>query len=367
LGTVEQLPSGSWRAFYRRDGERFTAPRIFDTKVEGRAWLATEFADRTRGTWRDPRLGRITLEQYAIDWLDTRPDLAPRTRDLYARTIRRWIAPRIGAFDGSRGVELGAMDVCDITPAVVRTWYAAIVKTARATAARRVSRDRERTEHPARVWARSKGQTIAATGQLPAAVMKAWREAGEPQPAAARLPTVVPLDTAGETTAAQSYRTLRAILMTATGDGLLTANPCQIRGAGQVSHRERGTASPAEVAQLAALMPPRYAAAVIVAAWSGLRFGELFALARRHVDLTAGAVRVERALEQVSGQPIGFGKTKTDKSRRTVNLPAFVLTMLAEHLAEHVGPDADALLFPMPDGPPRRTCGYPSRFGRRGP
>lgn len=78
-----------------------------------------------------------------------------------------------------------------------------------------------------------------------------------------------------------------------------------------------------------------------------MRYGELLALARRHVDLDAGTVRVERALEQVPGQPIGFGKTKTDKSRRVVHLPAFVVDTLGAHVAEH----ADALLFPMPRRP----------------
>jgi len=301
LGTVEQLPSGRWRAFYRRDGRKFTAPHTFSTRAEGTAWLASEFADRTRGTWRDPEAGRITLDAYAADWLASRPDLAPRTLDTYARNVRRWISPRIGAGSGSRGVELGTMQVGDITPAVVRAWYAAIIKTARGTAARQLARDRGRTAHPARVWARAQGMQVATTGKMPTAVMQAWREAGEPQPQRANLRTVVPLDQAGATTAAQAYRVLRAILTTAVTDGPLTTNPCQIKGAGQVAHRERGTALPAEVAQLAALMPPRYAAAVTLAAWSGLRYRELFALARHHVDLDAGTVRVERALEQVPG------------------------------------------------------------------
>ncbi|AWB90302.1 tyrosine-type recombinase/integrase [Salinibacterium hongtaonis] len=349
---MEPLPSGRYRAFYRRDGRKFTAPHTFATQAEGTAWLATEFADRTRGTWRDPDAGRVTMESYARDWLDSHPDLAPRTRDLYERNLRRWIVPRIGALGGSRGVELGAMDVCDLSPAVVRTWYAAIVKTARESAKRQLSRDRERAEHPARVWARATGMHVAATGKISTAVMHAWDAAGRPQPKRSALASVVPLERAGETTAAQAYRILRAILMTAVTDGLLPTNPCQIKGAGQVAHRERGTASPAEVAQLAAHMPPRYSAAVTLAAWSGLRFGELFALARRHVDLDAGTVRVERALEQVPGQPIGFGKTKTDKSRRIVNLPAFVVTALRAHIAEYVAADAEALLFPMPDGSP---------------
>lgn len=89
LGTVEQLPSGRWRAFYRRDGRKFTTPHTSSTRAEGTAWLASEFADHTRGTWRDPESGRITLDAYAADGLTSRPDLAPRTLD----TLRAERAP----------------------------------------------------------------------------------------------------------------------------------------------------------------------------------------------------------------------------------------------------------------------------------
>jgi integrase len=352
LGTVEQLPSGKWRAFYRREGRKFTAPRTYATRAEATAWLAAEHADRARGTWRDPEAGRISVADYATAWLSDRADLAPRTRDIYARNLRRWILPRIGLIDGSRGIELGTMDVADITPAVIRTWRGAIIRHAHASAARQLAREREREEHPARVWARRKGIPVAETGRISPAVVSAWRAAGEPHPSRPPLATVVPLESAGETTAAQAYRVLRTILSAAVTDGLLPSNPCQIPKAGTVAHRERGTATPAEVAQLAAHMPAHLAAAVTLAAWSGLRYGELFALARRHVDLDAGTLRVERALEHVPGQPVRYGKPKTDKSRRTVNLPGFVVSHLRDHMSEHVVNDPDALLFCMAGGSP---------------
>ena len=99
-------------------------------------------------------------------------------------------------------------------------------------------------------------------------------------------------------------------------------------------------------------MPDELAAAVVLAAWSGLRYGELFALARRHVDLEAGTVRVERALVAVPGQPVSFGVPKTTRSSRTVHLPAFVLTALAAQLEQHTEDRPDALVFSMPDGSP---------------
>jgi integrase len=350
-GTVEQLPSGRWRAFYRKDAVRFNAPRTFATKDEANTWLAGERADRSRGTWRDPYAGQVTLREYATTWMDSRPDLSPRTRDTYQRSLDRWVLPHIGA-SGARGVELGAENVADLSPSVMRAWYAAVFATAREVAGDRLARNAERHDHPARVWARSRGMAVSATGRISADVLSAYRSAGSPVPPPVAVSSIVPPESAGRTAAAQAYRVLRTILGTAVEDGLLLTNPCKIAGAGVVHHRERTTASPAEVAQLAALMPAQYAAAVTLAAWSSLRYGELFALARRHVDLDAGTLHVERALVCVPGQPVVFGKTKTTKSNRTVYLPEFVAGALRAHLAEHVPASPDALVFSMDAGAP---------------
>lgn len=348
-GTVQQLPSGAWRAFYRKDGTRFTAPFTFPTKDAAHTWLAAERADRARGTWRDPRQGQQTLSDYAHAWLDSRPDLSPRTLDVYRRSLTRWVLPRIG---GARGVELGSMAVADISPTMVRTWHAAVFTAARSSATNRHERNSRRAAHPARSWARGQGMNVPDTGRLSPDVLTAWHAAGSPLPDLERENLRVPADAAGRTATAAAYRILRTILNTAVRERLIPSNPCQIPNAGTAQHRERSTANPFEVEQLAQLMPPELSAAVTLAAWSGLRYGELFALARRHVNLERGTVQVERALLCVSGQPVTFGKTKTTKSNRAVHLPAFVLEVLRTHMAEHVPTSPDALLFAMPDGSP---------------
>lgn len=346
-GTIDQLPSGRWRAYYRIDGRKYSPGRSFATKADASAWLAAEHADRARGAWRDPDHARVPLSAYALDWLEARPELSPRTRDLYERTLRVWILPRITP-DRGRGVALGDMHLSDISPAVVRTWYAAVFTTARARATATRLRERARTGHPARAWAIAKGLPVAATGNLSPTVLAAWRAAGEPAPRPVRQ---IP-DNAGESAAANAYRLLRTILNAAVSDGLLTNNPCQIKSAGQARHAERSTASPGEVETLAAHMPGRLQAAVILAAWSGLRYGELFALARRHIDLEHSRVTVERAIEQVPGHPIGFGRPKTARSRRHVTLPRFVTSRLSEHLDRYVDPSPDALVFTLDTGGP---------------
>lgn len=348
-GTVQQLPSGAWRAFYRKDGARFTAPVTFPTKDAAHTWLAAERADRARGTWRDPRQGQQTLSDYAHAWLDSRPDLSPRTVDVYRQSLNRWVLPRIG---GARGVELGALALADITPTTVRTWHAAVFTAARSQTTTRHARTSARAAHPARTWAQSQGLEVPATGRLSPTVLDAWRAAGSPLPALEQHLLRVPVESAGRTATAAAYRILRTILNTAVREQLIQSNPCQIVNGGTAKHRERSTANPLEVQQLANLMPAQYAAAVTLAAWSGLRYGELFALARRHVNLERGTVHVERALLCVSGQPIRFGSTKTVKSNRTVHLPGFVLEVLTSHLEQHTPAHPDALLFAMPDGSP---------------
>lgn len=359
-GTIQQLPSGSWRAFYRHEGRRISAPTTFPTKDTASAWLAGEHADRARGTWRDPEAGRITLAEYAETWLESRPDLAPRTFAHYAATVTRWIIPRIGDGADSRGVELGTMDVADLSPAVIRRWYAAVFSSARESSSARSTAKPSRAAHPARAWAQTREMDVPKTGRLSPRIIEAWEEAGKPHPAArAQL-----VDGAGEAATANAYRVLRGILSTAVTDGLLTSNPCQIKGAGTSRTSERGTATPAEVQRLAAHMPRRLSAAVTLAAWSGLRYGELFALSRRHVDLDTGAVRVERALLQLPGQPITFGPTKTAKSRRTVHLPRVVVAALEQHMTEFVPADPDALLFTLESGAPVMTARLSQMFGK---
>src|SRR5699024_8959359 len=106
-------------------------------------------------------------------------------------------------------------------------------------------------------------------------------------------------------------------------------------GAGTVDHPERMPITPAEVAALAAAVPARYRAAVLLAAWSGLRPGEVFALSTADVDLSAGTVTVRHSLTELPGQPPTIGPPKTRAALRTVTLPAFVTAAMSEHLAAH--------------------------------
>src|SRR3954451_14842057 len=121
FGTVDELPSGRFRARYRGpDGRRHA--KVFSTKADAWAWLATQQTDLLRKSWRAPTSTRRTVGDYAADYL-ARIDLRESTRVLYAGLWRHHLAEPW-------------TDVPDeeVTPAAVRSWHAKASRTTRPTA-----------------------------------------------------------------------------------------------------------------------------------------------------------------------------------------------------------------------------------------
>lgn len=365
-GTTRRLPSGRWQARYTdADGIRRPAPRTFATRAEAENWITTHRADHLRGAWRSPDVGAIPLTEYVADYLAGRVDLAPRTLAGYADLHRRWLAADL-THPAGRPVALAEVHLRDLTPALVRDWYAAALseaqKRAVAAAAARDRHRRARALHAARIWARERGLPVKHTGRLSPEVIAAWKASGARAAATVDLPPTLPSPDAGRVQVARAYALLRSVLATAHRDGLVTANPCALRGAGVTRSAERTHATPEEVARIAGNMPERFAAAVHVAAWSGLRAGELFALTRAHVDLTRGTLRVERALVELPGQPPMFGPPKSAAGLRTVHLPAPIVRLLASHLDTYCAAGPDALVFARQDGSALRSAARTKMF-----
>jgi integrase len=172
----------------------------------------------------------------------------------------------------------------------------------------------------------------------------------------------------GRTRQAQAYRLLRAAMTTAVGDGLLAANPCTIRGAASPRRavgRARPVAerllSPTQVAAAAAAMPDRYRVLVLMAAWSGLRQGELLALTRADLDLdaTPGRVIVRKAVRRSDAGQVRVDVPKTASSVRAVTLPDPLAQALRDHLEDYVAVEPAALVFTTRTGttPARSNLG----------
>jgi hypothetical protein len=64
--------------------------RTFRTKRQAENFAANERVEQVRGTWVDPREGRILLAQYATAWLGSRTSLRTRTRELYGLFALNW-------------------------------------------------------------------------------------------------------------------------------------------------------------------------------------------------------------------------------------------------------------------------------------
>jgi integrase len=89
--------------------------------------------------------------------------------------------------------------------------------------------------------------------------------------------------------------------------------------------------------------------AIYVAAYTGLRAGELWALRRSDIDLENHRIIVRRTLTSESGELLFRNEMKTAASRRVVSLPRRLTNMIATHLAS-VPRDPDALVFTAPGG-----------------
>lgn len=158
------------------------------------------------------------------------------------------------------------------------------------------------------------------------------------------------LDEGTPTRRAHAYSLLRSIFTTAVSDDLVLTNPCRIRGAGAAKTRHRPrVASLPELEAIVTALPARYRAMALLAAWCGLRFGELAELRRGDIDLEGGVVRVQRGVTRGKGE-VWIGDPKSDAGRRAVALPPHLVPVLEDHLAEHVGAQPGALLFPARSG-----------------
>jgi integrase len=112
FGSVRRRDSGRYQVRYTGpDGRLRSAPQTFARKSEAERYLSLLEAQLARGEWIDPERGKVTVQDYAERWITERPNLRPRTIDLYRWLLRKHVTPYIGA------VPIGKLD----TP-MVRDW-----------------------------------------------------------------------------------------------------------------------------------------------------------------------------------------------------------------------------------------------------
>lgn len=290
FGGLRKLTSGRWQANYTApDGMIYKAPRTFAAEDDAVGWLNAERRLIDLDVWTSPE----AREQEA--------EAAEAKSVTLAAYADQWIVHRHikdstrsmyrGVFDRHIKETIGAQPIAEITAEDVRAWFTAL----RATPGHR------------------RGDT-------------------------------------GETRNARVYALLQTILGTAADDGLIPTNPCRIPRAGLVERKhEIKVLTATELDALAEAMPERLCLLVTLAAWCGLRRGELLELRRSDLAADGSTVHIRRAVVFVKGEAV-VSTPKSAAGTRKVAVPRHIAEAVVEHLDAYVGKAKNALVFAETDG-----------------
>lgn len=301
FGEIERLPSKRYRARYMNGVERYSAPVTFTTKAEAEAWLSSERRLLEReasepGTWLPPLVRIENAKRQAEEAERNRPPLFTDYAETWLRERRVKGRPLAAETIRKHRTQLdlrllpafGSLRLDQITPQMVNAFFDDLIAAGHSEKVRR-----------------------------------------------------------------ETYSTGSAILSTAVsahGPLVGRVSPFAIRGAGSGSTPKRHTfATATEVAQLAARVPPEMRIVVLLAAWCGLRVGEIQALRRSDVDLAAKppVIRIRRSYDPHAQ---AFKEPKSEAGIRDQHIPEHLLEPLRAHL-KSVVTGRDGLIFPSPVNP----------------
>ncbi|WP_454158272.1 tyrosine-type recombinase/integrase [Microbacterium lacticum] len=142
------------------------------------------------------------------------------------------------------------------------------------------------------------------------------------------------------------YTVVASVFRAAVRDRKLAATPCDGIALPEVSKARVHPPTTAQVDALAEHVPEQLRAAVILAAGTGMRQGEILGLTRDRLRLLGKnpAVTVDRQLVTKTKGETAFAPPKTSASVRTIPLPHVVVAAMNDHLARYDVAD-DGLLF----------------------
>lgn len=155
---------------------------------------------------------------------------------------------------------------------------------------------------------------------------------------------------------------LSSVLSEAVELGMLRTNPAIRMRLPSPPRKDMAVLTADEVRELAENIDPRYRVLIYVAAYTGLRAGELWGLRRMDVDLLRGVLHVRQTVKRDTAAADADPRTVDRYDRevgppkngrpRTISLPKHLRDMLAAHLTEptkgHTGPDG--MVFHTPGG-----------------
>ncbi|WP_017556513.1 tyrosine-type recombinase/integrase [Nocardiopsis baichengensis] len=298
----KRQPNGKGTVYQRKDG-RWEGAAYFETlsgdrhrvSVYGRSW--DEANDKLTEALANARKGlptattTLSVGQYLAYWLEhvARPKVRPSTYASYETYIRLYITPGLGR---KKLKKLSAKDI--------RTWLSSVRKTCTCCAnghdAKRPSEHRDP----------SKRQRCCAIGKC-----------------CKRYPSA--------RTVKHLHALLRTALQQAVREDLIVRNVAKNVQFGSVENPEITPLTVAEAKQLLqAAEGDRLHAVWAVALGIGLRRGEALGLRWEDVDLTHGRLTVRQTLQRTRAG-LEFVPPKTHRSRRSVELPSRLVSVLREH------------------------------------
>ena len=151
----------------------------------------------------------------------------------------------------------------------------------------------------------------------------------------------------------ECYRILRGVMNEAADARLIVESPCRKVTLPRVPKTEQRYLTAAQVEQLVAATDPQFRVLVMSAGYLGARWGELVGVKRQHLNLLKREVRIVGTLEEVPGGVRYVEETKTSASRRTLDIPAFLVHLLAAHLKD--APESQFVFCTMDGSPIRRS------------
>lgn len=127
------------------------------------------------------------------------------------------------------------------------------------------------------------------------------------------------------------FQTVRRVFNVAVRLELLVRNPCTSVDAPKVKRRQIAVLSPEQANGIMdAVKGSRWETLFLLALSTGMRMGELFALAWDDIDLDRGVLTVRHSLEEVQGR-LTLKEPKSDSGRRAIRLDALDVESLREH------------------------------------
>lgn len=289
------------------------------TGSEARKQQVRQITARARATGR-------TLAPIRVSYQARIPSPANRRKDLVKsferkRDAERWLSDQASAINRSDFID--PREMAKPFRDLVETWR-------RTRLATKAPKTRERYEGILRMYLLPEFGSMP-VGQIRRPLIKEWFADLDVSPGTARKVQIV----------------LSSVLSEGVELGVIRENPAARLRLATPIRREMTVLTAEEIRGLAETIDrPADRLAVYVAAYTGLRAGEMWALQRRHVDLDVESPRliVERTLTSESGRLVFRNATKTDGSRRVVSLPTFLANMLRTHLKGLPG-DPATLVF----------------------